>query len=545
MDKDFDNNLNEGIGEEFADRYTFTPDNTDDTAEQPVQAETTTTEEPVQPETTPVEETAQPNFAPQGNPVFGNAYQNQPFYGYGNNQSNSQNGTYPYGGFTSAQSTPVTDAKKSKKKAKKEKKQGGIGKIIAVALCCSLVGGVVGGLAMRSSKTSHSNSGSTVIMEGERETKDIEINKIDTSEVLTAAELYAANVNSTVGITTTITYNYWGYKTSAAAAGSGFIITADGYVLTNYHVIEDSTSITVTTYDDEKYDAEIIGYDESNDVAVLKIDAEDLTPVVLGDSDKLNVGDEVIAIGNPLGELTFSLTKGVVSALDRSVTTSDNITMNLIQTDCAINSGNSGGALFNMYGEVVGITNAKYSGSSDSSEASIDNIGFAIPMANVKSIVMSIIEKGYISKPYIGVAVMTVSDDSVELGLPEGAAVKEITEDGPADKAGIQLNDIITEVNGTAISSADELVSMVGDMEIGDELQMTIYRSGETLTITLTVEEKVQSATADETDDTTDSSSSGNYDYDNGYGNGYGNYGGYGNYDSFEDFFGQFFGNYY
>ena len=162
---------------------------------------------------------------------------------------------------------------------------------------------------------------------------------MDTGKEMTAAEVYAANVNSTVGITTSITTNYFGYQTTSAAAGSGFILTQDGYILTNYHVVEGSNSIKVTTYDGTGYDATLIGYDESNDIAVLKIDATGLTPVVLGDSDKLNVGDSVVAIGNPLGELTFSLTSGAVSALNREVTLSSNVTMDLIQTDCAINSG--------------------------------------------------------------------------------------------------------------------------------------------------------------------------------------------------------------
>ena len=209
---------------------------------------------------------------------------------------------------------------------------------------------------------------------------------------------------------------------------------------------------------------------------MLKVDAENLSPVVLGDSDNLNVGDSVVAIGNPLGELTFSLTAGVVSALDREVTLSGNVTMELIQTDCAINSGNSGGALFNLYGEVIGITNAKYS--SSGSGASIDNIGFAIPINSVMNIVESIIEKGYIAKPYIGVSVTSVSSETQSYGLPKGAAVKAISEDSPAEKAGLQINDIITAANGTTIESSDDLVRLVGDLYDGAELQLTVYRQG-------------------------------------------------------------------
>ena len=322
---------------------------------------------------------------------------------------------------------------------------------------------------------------------------------VDGKEEMTAAEVYAANVNSTVGITTSITTNYWGYKTSAAAAGSGFIVSENGYIVTNYHVVEDSTSITVSTYDGKSYDATLVGYDESNDLAVLKIDASGLTPVVMGDSDTLNVGDDVVAIGNPLGELTFSLTKGSVSALNREVTLSSDVTMNLIQTDAAINSGNSGGALFNMYGEVIGITNAKYSSSSYSSAASIDNIGFAIPINSVRGIVSSIIEKGYVSTPYIGVTVGNVSQESQDYGLPKGAAIRSVEKGSPAEQAGLQANDIVTAVNGETISSYEELGKIISASEVGDALELTVYRlsedrEGKSVTLTVTVGERIQDA---------------------------------------------------
>lgn len=393
-------------------------------------------------------------------------------------------------------------------KPKKPKKN--TGKIIALALCCSLVGGLVGagGVALAGSlggEDTVGTSGTTTLLEGQRNTSLINVAQIDTSEQMTAAEVYAANVNSTVGITTSITTNYWGYQTTSAASGSGFILTADGYILTNYHVIESSDSIKVTMYDGTAYDATVVGVDSSNDIAVLKIDAEGLTPVVLGDSDNLNVGDPVVAIGNPLGELTFSLTSGAVSALEREITLSSSLTMNLIQTDCAINSGNSGGALFNLYGEVVGITNAKYSGSGSSSEASIDNIGFAIPINQVRSIVESIIENGYIVKPYIGVSVKDVSDEMQSYGLPQGAVVYSVTEGGPASKAGLQANDIITEANGEAITGSKQLVELVGDMKGGDQLTLKVYRQGQTMELTVTVLEQKQSALQEEQDTTDDS----------------------------------------
>ena len=364
--------------------------------------------------------------------------------------------------------------------------------LVAVGLVLALLMGLLGSAI----GNSLFGKGSTTIYEGQRESSVIDVAKVDTGKLMTPAEVYAANVNSTVGITTSVTTNFWGFQTTSAASGSGFIFTGDGYVLTNYHVIESSNSISVTLYDGKSYDAVLIGYDESSDIAVLKIDAEGLTPVVLGDSDNLNVGDSVVAIGNPLGELTFSLTSGAVSALNREITLSNSVTMNLIQTDCAINSGNSGGALFNLYGEVIGITNAKYSGSG--SGASIDNIGFAIPINHVRGIVESIIENGYVAKPYIGVNVSDVSEETMGYGLPAGAAVKAVSEDSPAEKAGLQVNDIITAVNGKELSGRTGLSEAVSAASVGDTLTLTVYRQGNTISVDVTVGEQIQSALANE-----------------------------------------------
>ena len=391
------------------------------------------------------------------------------------------------------------------KPPKKEKSGWPAGLVIAVTLVCSLLAGAFGAGGMylattfmddakpSTNGTQPNNSGtsqSTTILEGDRENVVIDITKIDTSKVMTQAEVYAANVNSTVGITTSITTNLWGYQTTSAASGSGFVFSKDGYILTNYHVVDDSTSITVSMYDGTTYDAKLVGYDESNDVAVLKVEATDLVPVVLGNSDNLNVGDSVVAIGNPLGELTFSLTAGSISAKDRDITMSNGSSMQLLQTDCAINSGNSGGALFNLYGEVVGITNAKYSSSSSSSTASIDNIGFAIPINKARSIAESIIEKGYVSKPYVGVSVATVSEETQMYGLPQGASVQQIVENSPAAEAGLQINDIITHVNGNEIASSNDMVAAVRNAAIGDELKLTVYRMGKTVEVTVTVGEQ-------------------------------------------------------
>lgn len=383
--------------------------------------------------------------------------------------------------------------------APKKKQHRGGAWVVALALCFAILGGAIGGgtvwLLTHNNTTSAGGSSSTTIQQGRHENVTVDINEIETGKLMTAAEVYAKNVNSTVGIQTSITStNLWGQQTTSAASGSGFILTADGYIVTNYHVIQNANSVTVSTYGGASYNAKIVGYDESNDLAVLKIEATGLSPVVLGSSEKLNVGDTVLAIGNPLGELTFSLTTGVVSALNREVTFSGGTVMDLLQTDCAINSGNSGGALFNLYGEVVGITNAKYSGSS-SSGASIDNIAFAIPIDSVRAIVESIIEKGYYAKPVIGVSVTDVDENSRQLGIPAGAWVKEVTAGGAAEAAGIQANDIITAINGTEISGVSDLKRILAKASAGDELSLVIWRKNQSLTLTVVVREaKVSNA---------------------------------------------------
>lgn len=369
----------------------------------------------------------------------------------------------------------ITEEKDTKKDKTKRR-------FIAMALCFSLIGGVCGAGVMKLSDVI-GNDASTINL-GTRPSSIINVNHVNTGEELTAAEIYAKYVNSTVGIKTEATTNYFGHTTTSATAGSGFILTSDGYIVTNYHVIQNAQRIQVTTYDNTSYDAILVGYDENNDIAVLKIEAENLTPVVLGDSGNMNVGDDVVAIGNPLGELTFSLTGGKVSALNRDITTSEGITMELIQTDCAINSGNSGGALFNMYGEVIGITNAKYS--SSSSGTSIDNIGFAIPISNVLDIIESIIEKGYVSMPYIGVTVTDASDQS----SIEGALVAGIQSNSPAEQANLQEGDIITSVNGETISGSSDLKDKISESKVGDTLSLEVYRNGKILTIEVTVGEQ-------------------------------------------------------
>ncbi len=394
------------------------------------------------------------------------------------------------------------------------KKTRGAAKIVALSLCCSLVGGATGAVGMAGYQYLFQNAGEMYIENieddsstskmyvGEREEKKLDVVSVDSSKVLTAAEIYAANVNSTVGISATVRSTSRGRTVEGTASGSGFILTSDGYIVTNYHVVEGATAIKVNTYDNSTYEAKLVGYDDSNDIAVLKVDASGLSPVVLGDSDKMNVGDNVVAIGNPLGELTFTLTAGMVSALNRQITI-DDMSMNLIQTDCAINSGNSGGALFNSYGEVIGMTNAKYSSSGNSSSASIDNIAFAIPSNTVSNIVTSIIEKGYVEKVYIGV---TVSASYGQRGSQnvQGVTVKSVTEGSPAEEAGIKEGDIITAVNGEKITSASGLSAWTSKSKAGDVLTLSIIRDGENIELKVTLGVRQQTTAPEDNEDDQD-----------------------------------------
>ena len=312
---------------------------------------------------------------------------------------------------------------------------------------------------------------------------------------LTPGQVYAQNVQSVVLITCNITSTMYGQTTTGQASGSGFILSEDGYVVSNYHVVEGASSISVTMYDGTVYDATLVGSDSTNDVAVLKMDAEGLDAVTVGSSTDLIVGDQVVAIGNPLGELTSTMTVGYVSAKDRDVTT-DNKTINMIQTDAAINSGNSGGPMFNMNGEVIGITTAKYSGSS-SSGATIEGIGFAIPIDDVIGMLDDLVNFGYITGAYLGVMVTDMdAEDASYYGLPMGARVEEVTPGYCAEKAGLQAKDIIVALGGYEVSSVSDLTRALRNFEAGDTTTITVYRSGLEKVLEITLDEKPQDLSA-------------------------------------------------
>lgn len=306
---------------------------------------------------------------------------------------------------------------------------------------------------------------------------------------LTPAQVYAQNVDSVVALECTVTQEYFGQTVSGVTSGSGFVLTADGYIASNYHVVADSTSIKVTFIDGTEYTAKFVGGDEANDIALIKVEATDLRPVEVGSSDALIVGDQVAAVGNPLGELASTLTVGYISAKDRIVTT-DGTQINMLQTDAAINPGNSGGPLFNMLGQVIGITTAKYSGTTDSG-ATIEGIGFAIPMDDVYDMLEDLRLYGYITGAYLGVAVSDVDQTVAEAyGLPLGTLVREVVDGSAAQKGGIQVSDIIVNLGGHEITNLNDLSRALRKFKAGDEISVTVHRGGELVQLTLILDEK-------------------------------------------------------
>ncbi|MBQ8834407.1 MAG: trypsin-like peptidase domain-containing protein [Oscillospiraceae bacterium] len=320
---------------------------------------------------------------------------------------------------------------------------------------------------------------------------------------LTPGQVYAKNVDSVVAVSSTVQAASIYGVTQGTSTGSGFILTEDGFVVTNCHVVEGATAVSVVMHNGLEYDAQIVGTDSTNDIAVLKIDADNLPAAAVGSSDDLVIGDMVVAIGNPLGELTSTQTVGYVSGKDRDVTT-DNTIINMIQTDAAINSGNSGGPLFNMNGEVVGITTAKYSGTTGSG-ASIEGIGFAIPIDDVKGIISDLMEHGYVTGAYLGVIVSDTDAASAAMfGLPVGAYVQSVESGAAADRAGILPKDIIIDLGGHEVEGITTLTRALRNFKAGDTTTVTVVRSGQRMTLDITLDEKPHDNTAsEETQETT------------------------------------------
>lgn len=275
-----------------------------------------------------------------------------------------------------------------------------------------------------------------------------------------------------------------------SGAGSGVILSKDGYIVTNHHVINGASKITVTTRSGKSFEAKLIGSDSATDLAVLKIEAEDLQPAVLGDSSKLNVGDTAVAIGNPLGSLGGTVTSGIISALDREVTI-DNQKMQLLQTNAAINPGNSGGGLFNANGELIGIVNAKSSGDS------IEGLGFAIPINRAKEIINNLIENGYVKgRASLGVTLVNGSDSFFEEDTTQ-VYIYEVSKGGAADKAGLKRGDQILKIDDTSIKDISDVTTIISNHSAGDTIKMTVLRDTQTKTITVTLGEASNTNNAD------------------------------------------------
>ena len=405
-------------------------------------------------------------------------------------------------------------------------------KVTALVLACAVVGGAAGygGAALAGGSTS---GGKTTINESDRTATAVQIKKVDGKTKMQPAEVYASTVNSTVSINCSTTTNVFGQTTQSASSGSGFIISEDGYIVTNYHVISGASSVKVTLYNGDTYDATVIGGDSDYDVAVLKINAAGLTPVTLGNSADVNVGDSVLAIGNPLGELTFSMSGGYVSSCNRAINV-DGTPFNMIQVDCSINPGNSGGPLVNLYGEVVGIVSAKYS---SYSSTTVEGLGFAIPISDVRSIITDIMENGAVTdKAYMAITAGTMNEQMAaqfNIDVTEGVFVYSVVEGGAGEKAGLRLGDVITKMGDKTLTSRQDLSAAMKGYRAGDTVTLTVYRGGQYIEVELTFDAQPQN-TGSEEDNT---QSSGN----NGGNGGSGQMPG--NWDNWQDFYNYFFGN--
>ncbi len=317
-----------------------------------------------------------------------------------------------------------------------------------------------------------------------RATMDIQRGAARTEGALSLQEIYEKNIPSVVSITS--------QTASGTSAGTGVIVSDAGYLVTNYHVVRRAQSIDVKLTDERELTASLVGEDPVSDLAVLYIAADGLTPAQFGDSDTLRVGDSVVAIGDPLGvELRGTMTDGIVSAISRDVQV-DGRTMNLIQTNAALNSGNSGGPLINSMGQVIGINTMKIGAFADSS--GVEGLGFAIPSATVQEIVNQLLTQGYVSgRPWLGIEGESFSTFYQRFyRIPRGVYITSVQSGSPAGTAGLQSGDIIVSVDGTAVSDMEDLDSMLYAHIPGDTMTLTIYRSGRQGDVTVTLTEKQQ-----------------------------------------------------
>ena len=396
--------------------------------------------------------------------------------------------------------TPPEKPQKEPRESKNKKKGVSLGAMIAMCLVCALLGGLGGGAVVGSMMNSRVNSleeNVSALTENAKQPVLAPASSTRASETrssgdgLSAADIYDLACEQVVGIRSEVTYtNFFGMTSSAAVSGSGFIISEDGYILTNYHVVESAHTanldIKVVTFDGTEYIADIVGVEPNNDIAVLKINAQGLSAAGLGNSDELRVGDAVYAVGNPLGELDFSMSTGHVSALDRVINTQESERINMFQIDAAVNEGNSGGPVYNGMGEVVGIVTAKYSSSG------VEGLGFAIPINDVKAIADDLINIGYVTgKAYMGVSFDSRYNSmySQYYGMPLGAYVGEVTPHTAAEKAGLKSGDIITAIGGYTVESYNDIKGALRHFSSGETAVLTVYRAGDELHLSITFDE--------------------------------------------------------
>ena len=400
------------------------------------------------------------------------------------------------GGATPPPEPPVEHAAPEQPRPEKKHHKGGsklAQRAIALALAAAMgfAGGVVG------AKVGGGSGNKVVIQQVEKSAaSDGSGSAAGTalSSGMTTAQVAEMVSPSVVVITTEqVVYSQWswyGQSQIESGAGSGVIISSDGYILTCDHVVNGASNITVTI-GDQDYAATIVGEDSTSDIAVIKIDATGLTPATIGDSDSLAVGENVLAVGNPLGELGGTVTSGIVSALNRSVTIQGNSstnTMSLIQMDASVSPGNSGGGLFNMNGELVGVVNAK------SSSSDAEGLGFAIPINDAIKVAQDLLENGYVTgRPYMGITYLAVTDaqTAAQLGVNAyGVYVVDVVQGGPADRAGLQAGDRIVSIDGSEVAQKTDLGTIIQNHSAGDTLSITVARSGQMQTVSLTLGEK-------------------------------------------------------
>ena len=407
-----------------------------------------------------------------------------------NGSYNDPNSLYHYK-YSSQEEQPAWEAATNKKKNSIWKKSGV--KVTALLLACALVGGGAGfgGAALARSV---GVGGGTAIHQSDRTVQEVTVKKVTGQTLMTPAEVYASTVGSVVSINcSAVSTNIFGQRVESASSGSGFVITQDGYIVTNHHVVASASSVKVTMYDGKEYSAAVVGSDSDYDVAVLKVETTGLQPVTLGNSADVNVGDTVLAIGNPLGELTFSMSQGIVSCCDRAINVSGT-PFNMIQVDASINPGNSGGPLMNLYGEVVGIVSAKYSSYSNTA---VEGLGFAIPIGDVRAVITDIMENGQItSKPSMGIIAGTMTRQMAaqyQIDKDNGVFVYSVDKGGAGEKAGLRMGDVITKVDSMEITSMEDLTAAKKGHRAGDTVTVIYYRDGQNYSTELTFDAKTES----------------------------------------------------